>query len=286
MIKHIKNQEVDRERWNNLVQNSIYSDVYAFSWFLDIVCPDWEALILNDYEAIFPLPIKRKCIFEYIVQPVYSQRYSIYSTRILLDEEKEAFYKQILLFKSVRICLSQRISAKDICRKNITLDLSQPYETIQKSYNENTLRNIHKAKKKDIHCSILDDKNEALQYLLKMDKNRIYTSYLPQLQKLIQQNIFEAYGATYNGEICAVAFFAKTKTKIYYLFPVSSRIGKQHSAMFLIIDTIIQKYSNCNLQLDFEGSEIEGVRHFYEGFGGTIEEYYFVNRKFSLLQQN
>ncbi len=284
MIKRIKNQEVDRKRWDDLIQNSISSDVYAFSWFLDAVCPDWEALVLNDYEAVFPLPIKRKFFFEYIVQPVLSQRYSTYSTRILLDEEKEAFSKQIFHFKSVRICLSQQISEKDICRKNITLDVSQPYEAIQKSYAENTRRNIHKAITENVHCSILCDKNEALQYLLKIDENRIYTSYLPQLQKLIQQNIFEAYGATYNGEICAVAFFAKTKTKIYYLFPASSAIGKQHSAMFLIIDTIIQKYANCKLQLDFEGSEIKGIQRFYEGFGGMTEDYYFVNQKFSLLR--
>lgn len=280
MIKLLNNQDVDKTRWNALVQDSIHSDVYAFSWFLDVVCPNWKALVLNDYEAILPLPIKRKCCFEYIVQPILSQRYSIYSKRELSTAEKEDFDKRILQHKSVRICLSERITEKDECRKNYTLNLSLPYETIQKSYNENTRRNIQKAKTGNVQCVVLSNKNEALQELLKVDENNIYKAYQHQLQELIQHDCFEAYGAIRDEEICAVAFFAKTNTKLYYLFPASSAIGKQHSAMFLLIDTIIQKYANTNLHLDFEGSEIEGIKRFYEGFGGIAEQYYFVNRKF------
>jgi hypothetical protein len=43
--------------------------------------------------------------------------------------------------------------------------------------------------------------------------------------------------------------------------------------MFLLIDEFIKKYSEKNLILDFEGSNMEGIARFYQGFGATDCEY-------------
>ena len=48
--------------------------------------------------------------------------------------------------------------------------------------------------------------------------------------------------------------------------------------MFLLIDTVIRNYAGTRFTLDFEGSEIEGVRRFYEGFGAVGTPYYFFKR--------
>lgn len=281
MIHLVKNQDIDKERWNNIVENSKFSDVYAFSWYLDIVCPNWEGLILNDYEAVFPLPIKKKFCFKYLVQPTLSQRYSIYSLREISKEEKNLFFTEIVRYKRVRICITEQFSQKYTYRQNFILDLSPSYEDLHNNYSENTRRNIQKSQIENIQCTLLTNKSEALQKLLKIDESNIYKPYQTQIEQLIQHDSFEAYEITYVGECYAIAFFAKTKTKIYYLFPASSAKGKLHSAMFQLVDTVIQKHAGTNLILDFEGSEIEGVKRFYEGFGSKSEKYYFIDRKFS-----
>ncbi len=34
--------------------------IYAKSWYLDIVADQWDALVENDYEKIFPLVHRKK----------------------------------------------------------------------------------------------------------------------------------------------------------------------------------------------------------------------------------
>lgn len=57
MIKHHRAHEIDRERWDECIRKSFNGIIYAYSWYLDIVCPSWEALIEGDYKIVMPLSI-------------------------------------------------------------------------------------------------------------------------------------------------------------------------------------------------------------------------------------
>ena len=46
MIKYVKRNELDIEKYNACVENSLQSRVYGFSWYLDIVADHWDALVL------------------------------------------------------------------------------------------------------------------------------------------------------------------------------------------------------------------------------------------------
>jgi len=59
---------------------------------------------------------------------------------------------------------------------------------------------------------------------------------------------------------------------------VSNKEGKEASAMFKIVDTIIQKNANSNLMLDFYGSNVQSIARFYEGFGTKHIYYYEIKR--------
>ena len=60
MIKFVQHKNVDTDKWDECIKKSVNSLPYAFSWYLDIVVEHWDALVLNDYEAVFPLPSKQK----------------------------------------------------------------------------------------------------------------------------------------------------------------------------------------------------------------------------------
>ena len=61
MIQYLKNNEIDIEKYDNCIKSSLNSRIYAFSWYLNIVADNWDVLVLNDYEAVMPLPfLKRK----------------------------------------------------------------------------------------------------------------------------------------------------------------------------------------------------------------------------------
>ena len=63
------------------------------------------------------------------------------------------------------------------------------------------------------------------------------------------------------------------------LFNVTKPDYKQYHAMTFLIDSFIK--SNCEDEalLDFEGSNIEGVKNFYSGFGSVNRPYYLIKSK-------
>jgi len=282
VIRRLHNSAIDKQKWDTLVKSSPCADVYALSTFLDVVCPDWNGLILNDYEAVMPLPVKRRLFFTYLVQPIFSQQYGIYSQRTLTEQELDLFRTEILKFKSIRINLSNPLFGTEKQRWNYTLDLSKSYSDLVSAYSENARRNCKKAIEHNLECTQTDDVDSVLQFFFELDEQKNYTQYEKQIRDLINACDSEIYEVCNCDEKYAVAIFLKTNGRLYYLFPANSELGKKYSAMFFLIDTVIHNYAGSNMILDFEGSEIDGVRRFYEGFGAVGKPYYFFERRFSL----
>ncbi len=63
LIKFVKYKNVDLKAWDICVKNSINKDVTALSGYLDIACKKWDALILDDYKAVMPLPRINSVLF-------------------------------------------------------------------------------------------------------------------------------------------------------------------------------------------------------------------------------
>ena len=79
MIRFVEHNDVDTEKWDRCIKRAINSTPYAFSWYLDIVVSHWNAIILNDYEAVFPLPTKRKWGIQYAFTPFWVQQLGLIS---------------------------------------------------------------------------------------------------------------------------------------------------------------------------------------------------------------
>ena len=65
-LKLLHKSHVDKVKWDNCIQSSINRNIYACSWYLDIVCQNWTCLVYGDYELVFPIVFKdffRDCLF-------------------------------------------------------------------------------------------------------------------------------------------------------------------------------------------------------------------------------
>jgi hypothetical protein len=76
----------------------------------------------------------------------------------------------------------------------------------------------------------------------------------------------------------ASVFFVKTNQTSIYLAASSNQEGIEKSAMFLLIDTFIQKNAGSSMTFDFEGSNIPGVARFYAGFGAMPKTYFSIHQ--------
>jgi hypothetical protein len=82
VIRILERNKLDVERWNQCVQRSAKSDVYALSWFLDIVLPSWKGAVYGDYEFVMPLYRKHK----WGIVPVFKTPYFIKELAIYPEE--------------------------------------------------------------------------------------------------------------------------------------------------------------------------------------------------------
>ena len=61
MINYLTNEQIDKSRWDDCVAHAVNGNVYAFSWYLDIVHLGWEALVeMIDGNYVTIMPITKK----------------------------------------------------------------------------------------------------------------------------------------------------------------------------------------------------------------------------------
>ena len=281
-IIHLRNKTIDYNRWNACITQANNHLTYAFSWYLDIVSPEWEALVTEDYEYIMPLPVKSRYGIPYLVQPVLTQQLGIFSKKEIDETIVEEFVKQIPYFSYELNMNEANFYAKALIFPNFILNLLQPYDLLYKSFSKNTKRNLDKALKSNLMVQADLTVDTFLSFYFSVEKNFLSPKE-PVLEKLIQKGITENALTLYGvysemKEMIAGLCVLNTGKRIIYLLPVSNPHGKEASAMFLLIDTIIRTEAGQNKLLDFEGSRIEGVARLYKGFGAKYHPYYILKK--------
>jgi len=281
-INHLRNKTIDYLRWDACIAQSKNHLTYAYSWYLDIVSPDWEALVSEDYEYVMPLPVKSRYGIPYLVQPVLTQQLGIFSKKIIDDLIVEEFVKQIPYFSYELNMNEDNFYVKALIFPNFILNLLPSYDQINAGFSKNTRRNIEKAAKLSLRIDSCLTVESFLSFYFSVEKHFLSPKQ-PVLEKLILKGISEKalnlYGV-YSGkdELIAALCILHTADRITYLLPVSNTQGKESSAMFLLIDTIIRSEAGKEKLLDFEGSRIEGVARLYRGFGAKYHPYYILKR--------
>ncbi len=295
MFRFIESNQIDRLKWDECIANSGVAHLYGMSWYMDLVAPGWAGIIKNDYQAVMPLPIKKKFGVKYVFQPLFTQQLGVYSKKTVTSELLQAFLNTIppeLKYIDVNLNYTNNFdnNIKGINSKiNFELSLKHNYNHLKDSYSENTKRNVQKS------TSFIEiTENVRVTDLLKLKReatsNRKSASYYEWLNCFVNWLINSGYGkltgAIFNDQLCAAALFVFFGKRVYYLAPVSGNIGREKRAMFAILDHYIYTYSEKDLILDFEGSNIPGIARFFSGFGAlpVIYPSVKINRLPYLLQ--
>ncbi len=277
-ISYVKHNDIDFSKWDDCINHSLNGIVYAYSWYLNIVAGEWDALIGDDYRAVFPLVKGKKYGVLYLYQPLFTQQLGVFSPiridsqiiKSFLDSIPKKFQYQIINFNTYNYL--ENVEGEVFERVTYQFDLIQPYFDLSSNYNDNTKRNISKSIAMGVSVnkmlSVADYihfKRQNLIVPLKGDPierlNRI-------MLQALEKGVGEIYAAfTDQRELCAAAFFIRSNEKVIYLSAASNELGRTNRAMFTLVDQFINDYSESHLVLDFEGSSIVSVARFYAGFG-------------------
>lgn len=277
---YLKHNKIDKTAWDATVKEASTSMPYAYSWYLDVVSPQWEALVTPDYAYVMPLPVKRKFGIPYVIQPRWTQQLGLFSRDFITPEIVEQFIRRIP-YVSYDFNLNFGNVRHTQLLPNRIIDLSADYKSINKQFSKNTKRNIAKALKANLNIQLIDYKLLADFWMSQNSDMPIELfEKLPTLCAAAQEHhVGYFYGVfTSNQELVATLMTLETESRIIYLVPTSNQLGKDTSAMFLLVDELLKKNAGSSKVFDCEGSRIPGVSKFYEGFGATLQPYFTINR--------
>lgn len=281
-IRHLQNKSIDYKLWDKCISESINQLTYAYTWYLDVVSPNWEALVSENYEFIMPLPIKRKYSLPYLVQPVLTQQLGIFSKQVVDENTVQLFINELPSFSYELNLNEQNFLSIGITWPNYILNLDSQYPEINNKYSKNTKRNIDKAIKMNlkVQYNLSVDNFITFYYSVNTKYKTAEQSFVKALIETgISKERMSLFGVvSSNNELIAALCLLHSNKRITYLLPISNEEGKNSSAMFLLIDNLIQKNAERDLIFDFEGSRIEGIARFYKGFGAINQPYYIIKR--------
>ncbi|MBI3137841.1 MAG: GNAT family N-acetyltransferase [Sphingobacteriales bacterium] len=283
-IQHLTHPAIDRQKWDACIDRSSNGLIYAHSFYLDTMAIQWDALVLNNYEAVMPLTWNRKYGISYLYQPFLAAQLGIFGNN-LAGQVIHHFIQSIpASFRYIDIYLnSGNLAAAPgeflLRRDNYVLDLNPPYEKLYNNYRDTTRRNIKKARQ----AGCLVQKNIAVEKIiaLALQQMRLHDKAVEEninrfrkLFRLLQeQKKTVTYGITLGEELLASAVFFFSHSRAYYILVGNHPNGKTIGASHALIDAFISDHAEQPLLLDFEGSDIRNLAFFYSSFGAVQEIY-------------
>ncbi len=286
MIQFLKRNQIDEEKYNNCIAVSLQSRMYAYSWYLDVVADNWCVLVLDDYDAVMPLPFQKKYLISSISQPFFTQQLGVFSKRAITKTNSEEFLKSIprkFLKMALQFNSENNLSKETIIKKNnYILSLNDDYKTLYKSFSKGRKHAIQQGLKEQFALEQV-----SFSEILKLSKQHysfkdVTAKEFQKLTNLVEvlqhKNSVIIIGVKVDGELIGGSVFAFDSKRIVYLFSAVSGIGKEKQVASLLLNHIIKEHSNSELILDFEGSQISGIAKFFKSFGAKPETYFLLKK--------
>ena len=290
MIVYHKNNEIDRVQWDNCIRNSPGVKPYAYSWYLDIMSPGWEALVDDDYDSVFPIPGFTRFGIQYVATPHFLQQLGAYSP----DKPASAAIIEFLSFipdfyKLIDLRIGQEIvmeGFKVTKRVNFELDLSRPYEKIWDRFTPHCKRNIESSARNspEIISDITPD--EIIDLFLRNKGKEIRGIKARDYHRL--RNLMNFCIKNKKGRIIGVRetnkkliyglFIVETEGNKTLLFVVNTFQSRERRIGYYVVNDLIRNFSSTKTIIDFSGSSIPSIASFMESFGAENIPFYRVYR--------
>ena len=284
-IKILSSQHIDKTKWDRCVAENTNGLIYSSTEYLNAMAENWHGVVVDDYIAVMALPWKRKLRIRYGYTPAFIQQLGLVGevsdpdlSRIL-----KLVYRFIALgdihFNFSNTAIQQLIPV--IPRNNFVIELSPGYDLITSHYKSNLKENIRKSANESLIYTEGDVTEGISMYhafykeRMKHVRKKDY-AYFSQLCHSLYKNdqCFVRTARTSQNEILAIAVFLTDNKRIYNIMNTTTPEGRNKEANHFLLNQVIHEYAGRSLLFDFEGSELPGVRGFYESFGPANQPYF------------
>lgn len=284
--RYITHKEIDKQRWDKAIASAHNGLIYAETFYLDTMCPGWEAMIFDDYSMLMPLPVRKKMGYHYLFQPFLTPQLGVFGN---MNDEVAAGFARSLPAKFRLVDMSFNYSnvlrgEALIKRHNYILPLNIPYASLSLKYHDNINRSLSKAVKAGCRLERNADIKEVIA-ICKKEYPR-FTKTEPGLfdrLERIYRHYYEAgrakaYGVYLGSDLLSAAAFLFSHNRAYYWLVSNEPESRNHGSSPMLVDAFIQDHAGKEIILDFEGSDEKSVADFYRKFGAQPQNYTTIFR--------
>lgn len=282
-IEYVNHADITTQQWDQCIKSSFNGSVEAYSWYLNLFCEQWDALIEGDYRTVMPLPVKKRLGQVMIFMPPFINQLGIYSPEQYTVDKTTAFLTLIKKrFRIINLSLnkytpvpqgiipfiSETCFELDLikpyfrtireysleCRNKLNLASAHPYSIIR-GVAPNDLITLIRNKKIKLDAAVVADDYKLLRMLI---------------SAVLRYKTGELYGA-YNqvNMLGCVALFVWSNNSVMLLFTAATEEALADNAHMLLYDRFIEKYSETNVTLNFQLRNAFHTPILYTGFGAT-----------------
>lgn len=280
-LQTIPSNKINIAKWNACIhQNN--APIYASFEYINTMAINWTSLVLNDYEGVFPICYKKKMGITYCYTPPFIQKLGWIGKQIDWNILQQKIFKIVSYGDIMLNELNPKLQTGIATKNNFVIDLNQSYESIFNNYKTDLKQNLKKAAKANFVYNQSNNADKTIDLYQNFYANR--------MQKMSSQDFnnfkkvchfFQADGnciirqvLNTKNELMAVALLLKHNNRIYNLANSTTALGRKSEANHFLLDRIVNEFANQNIIFDFEGSDLPGVKAFYEKFGAVNQPYF------------
>lgn len=292
MIKRLKYNEIDFEKYTNCLENSEQRKYSASKVFLDITSgKQWELLVYKDYEAVMPIPFVKKYGVKIVHNPILCQQLGIFSAKddIAVNEIFLDFLRENYLIRVYKFNDYNQFTSAIQTRKNFLI-FPDPYEKVYARYSPKRKRKLRQEQEVVNHSEIKtisfhEAKKFIENHIKGVNKKNDTCRFIKIFQEFddIKHLKFSAFYYK-NMIINLIVTYSDQKT-VALLGTFNDKDYVKLSGAPVLIDNEIKANIETRI-FDFEGGEIPNIEEFFRGFRPELKPYGILESSASVLIQN
>jgi hypothetical protein len=289
-IRYLQHKEINKIKWDECIRNAENSLIYAQSFYLDAMSPGWDAIVEKNYNWVLPITKRRKFGINYLYQPNFTQQLGVFFKKdanlpwqeiIRMLQQKFSFWEDNWNFCTDTDQLPSTLQKSTAT--NFIIDLSCAYTDIASNYHNVLKKNLKRAKNAGLKYATLTDYRKAVKFYKKYYSYRMphvkdeqYAAFTRICETRNFDDIVCREAVDLNGQTMSIALLLSDGYRLYNIMDTTTAEGKKAQANHFLIDSVIEEFSETKLLFDFEGSDLAGVKNFYQAFGAINQPYYSI----------
>lgn len=284
MIRRLKYNEIDFEKYSQCLENSEQRKYSATRDFLDITAKgQWEILVYKDYEAVMPIPFVRKYGVKIVHNPKLCQQLGVFSKKddLQLNIQFLNYLEDNYLIRIYSFNDGNELSDGFRTKKNFLI-YPEPYEKVSARYSPKRKRKLRLDQEVLDHSEIKEVSFQEVKPFIEaniigLGKETDLSDFLEIFKTSYHKNYLKFLAFYYHGKIINVIATYSDCATVALLGTFSDKEYVKLSGASVLIDTRIKEIIETNT-FDFEGGDIPNIEEFFRGFRPELKPYGIIER--------